>query len=774
MVSTRSATRRKDDDDEKQESTIEANTPRRKTPSKGKKRAKENDSKNTPAESNPSLVDERRENTSKKEKSSDIDDSSDDEQLPIANRSITPDKKQKHDSKIDDIEKSDIPLKAQDSEPDNRGLDNQKKDTSIEGNEQISSTKLSHNAVKSTKAKEKPDSTSNQEKDGFSILVDNLQSCASRDLSLSMHCRELMALAYQKQTSVEFQGQLSEHQFLPKKRKGKTPLGPLPTVEIDPSFDPDQLWEEIELRNKPLISFLQKQVYKVARSHSKKQTEKAAEEKIQLVDDADPTIPTEPTNTNDDVPLLDHDETVDLNDFSSLDQRRQLTRDVVNNESTPEVEKKSPGTNKKRVRFSLDPVTESQKMEKETTDTSDALEDGFFNIEDMELFADEAESLAKEGKLVASDDESNADGPDSDDPDDGDDSETEHEERIRYSDFFDKPKQPVNKNQMSKTAKTNKLLDELDEEVEEAEEAEEREQTPFEKARGKERANIDALEEANIQKRSWALRGEISAFARPKDSLLDAEVEHDMAVKPKGFHSNETTSIIEDVIKQRITDNLFDDVIMALPEDYEAKKRGKGRDELPEISQDRPTEGLADMYAKEFTEETERKKREILASNEVQKERDEPETAEQREVNTLFEKLSQKLDALSSLHFTPLTRVLEETSVKPNTKALAAEEAIPENVSDGNLLTAREVYSVSKDKQNSTEGTKDDRKSARRRRKTRRKKKNAVVEERKNILAQNDPALAEKRKAEMALQRRGKKAKLDTSGSGLVQVVGKK
>lgn len=76
------------------------------------------------------------------------------------------------------------------------------------------------------------------------------------------------------------------------------------------------------------------------------------------------------------------------------------------------------------------------------------------------------------------------------------------------------------------------------------------------------RAKID---EGNICLKQWFLRGEISASVGPKDSLPETSREHDTMVPPKLLVSTQTCEQIEHVIRQRIVDVQFDDVIIAPP-----------------------------------------------------------------------------------------------------------------------------------------------------------------------------------------------------------------
>lgn len=59
----------------------------------------------------------------------------------------------------------------------------------------------------------------------------------------------------------------------------------------------------------------------------------------------------------------------------------------------------------------------------------------------------------------------------------------------------------------------------------------------------------------------WMLKGEITARHRPVNSLLAEHLDFDVAMKLPEKVTKETTNKIENLIKQRILDGLFDDPI---------------------------------------------------------------------------------------------------------------------------------------------------------------------------------------------------------------------
>jgi len=134
---------------------------------------------------------------------------------------------------------------------------------------------------------------------------------------------------------------------------------------------------------------------------------------------------------------------------------------------------------------------------------------------------------------------------------------------------------------------------------------------------------------------------------------------------------------LEDIIKNRIIDGLFDDVERKLAPKKKAFKP------LEEVSSAKSDVGLAEVYEKEFLE---------LAKGD-----DEPTAAEAKldkehqEIALLFAHLCHKLDALSDFSFTPKPPT-EEVTVITNAPAISMEEVIPMGTSSGTLIAPEEEY----------------------------------------------------------------------------------
>lgn len=380
---------------------------------------------------------------------------------------------------------------------------------------------------------------------------------------------------------------------------------------------------------------------------------------------------------------------------------------------------KEPGKAKRRVTFALDA---------ENDDHDNKSQDAGHGV-DSDSDSDDNEDLDDEND----DEDEEVDG-------DGDDSADDDDDR--------------------RVGKGKKSAPPLEEDIDE------KNLTPFQKAALAARREMEAMESASVESRPWHLRGEVSAFSRPKDSLLEEEhtMQHDLAARPRSVimdvDMNET---LETMIKQRIVDGLFDDITPSLPPEYAKNKRKDDKDDLPEVSQEQSKEGLGELYAREYSEqqqhEQEERARSAAASKsslvEKQRSGDELLTDAQQTVNRLYSKLADKLDALASLHFTPTSSMglgdddNKDMVVKQVKKAVTAEEVIPEGTSDADVLTAHEVFSAQRNAtKNEDERTKGERKARRRANKARAKKKSAALHARASSDAFHSGKEADRRRAE--------------------------
>ncbi len=172
----------------------------------------------------------------------------------------------------------------------------------------------------------------------------------------------------------------------------------------------------------------------------------------------------------------------------------------------------------------------------------------------------------------------------------------------------------------------------------------------------------------------------MKAADRPENSLLEAVVDVERARRPESLEAPaETSQSLEEMIKQRILEERFDDVVpRGAGEEVLLNRRGSG-EELPEVSQEKSQVGLGEVYEKEYLR---------LA---LGVEGESAEAKAKAEMAALFRRLCTKLDALSNFHFTPKA-VKVDLSVRANAPAIAMEEVLPLAVSAADTHAPEEVH----------------------------------------------------------------------------------
>lgn len=195
-----------------------------------------------------------------------------------------------------------------------------------------------------------------------------------------------------------------------------------------------------------------------------------------------------------------------------------------------------------------------------------------------------------------------------------------------------------------------------------------------------------ALEKDLLAEKPWAMMGEASGADRGQDSLLDGgdsgpTPEFAVAFKPPPILTAEHTADIEEIIKKRIVDEDWDDVIPRELPDI-GRKRG---DDPPEVSQEKSKLGLGELYEREYLKKTKGFDRDAHEKQTL-------EDAAKEEMKRLFANLCSQLDALSNYQFAPRP-VAEEADVQQNKgSVIAMEEVLPLHVGQGRVAVPEEVF----------------------------------------------------------------------------------
>jgi len=281
-----------------------------------------------------------------------------------------------------------------------------------------------------------------------------------------------------------------------------------------------------------------------------------------------------------------------------------------------------------------------------------------------------------------------------------------------------------------------------------------------EKTEERMRKRIKKLEEMAVGEKAWQMGGEVAAPVRPENSLLAEDLDYESGVRQAPVMTEEVARKLEDIIKQRIKDQAWDDVKRKIkpvedPQEYRKKLV---------LDQEKSKLSLAQVYEQEFLKVNEAKEK--VATPGLLDKEDEDTPQEVEEIRAAMTSLFAKLDTLTHCHFTPRQKSAEVKIVR-NVASIAMEEVAPVSASNGDLLAPAEVVDKAKgelmgDQEKST----TDRNRERRKKKT--KKRTAIKErerrakEKAETNTEEDGKLVSKKKAEKDVAMAEKQGKLKT------------
>ncbi|XP_065875461.1 M phase phosphoprotein 10 [Euphorbia lathyris] len=479
--------------------------------------------------------------------------------------------------------------------------------------------------------------------------------------------------------------------------KPHAPKSPFDKLLVD-GFDGEQIWQQIDLLSQPLLSNLRRQV---------KYFEKYPEEIGLISENKENGVLQEEKETPGEKKkehLGDSDEyEMDIDEFDGEDDEEEEEGEKSGSEEEG-----------------------SEDEEEELGEGKTGVEDKFLKINELEEYMEEDEAreygLDKKKKKKGEqkknlneldeeedEDEEGEGDEDEDDEFDSEDADGENLDNARYEDFFGSKKTIVSKRKSkvlngsdSDSGLGSGSDDEQDDEQDdERMDKKENGLSTHEKQLQKLQSEIEQMEKANLEPKTWTMQGEVTAASRPKNSALEVDLDFEHNVRPAPVITEEVTQSIEDMIKDRIIEGRFDDIYKAPSLPATAPR------ELKEMDENKSKKGLAEVYEEEYVQKTNPAAAPLTFSDERKK-----------EASLLFKQLCLKLDALSHFHFAPKP-VIEDMSIQANVPALAMEEIAPMAVSDAAMLAPEEVFSSKGNIKEAGEMTQEDRK--RRRAKKKRK-----------------------------------------------------
>ncbi|KAJ0404023.1 hypothetical protein ATCC90586_001321 [Pythium insidiosum] len=515
----------------------------------------------------------------------------------------------------------------------------------------------------------------------------------------------------------------------------KRSVTPLDQLYIE-GFDADQIWEQLRLQNAPLLDELTQRI----RAFSKQP------EAIRLFpsDDAneDAAVSDEEQEDGD-----DSEQQADSDDDAEEEENEDgASDDEINGDDSDENDEVQKKTAKK-----------SKAKKSKGKKARDVAEDGFFDWEEMDRIAEEEEMSEddedEEGMGDGDmDDDEMLDEEEDDDDEEEDDMDDEEATNMKYGDFFEDPNEAAEEGDDDEEEEEEEEEEDEDDGEEQEDDAEEypsiQRQQPeedvdeddlaergimssHERQRQRLQKEIKQLEEEALSDKPWLLKGEVKSGARPENSLLEAVLDYDRPVKVAPVITTEVSVALEDMIKKRILEDDFDDVIRKFAPNEEDEKK-----KLVDVSMEKSKEGLGEIYEKEYLKTA------------MGFEADDESKQDQEEIDVMFRSLCWKLDALSNYQFTPKPMV-KELQVKPSVPAIAMEEVVPISVSDANLRAPEEIYDKKRKRgeavlQSKEEMTQDERKALRMAKKRSRRKEKRQQEADEWLVAKLNPGLGNK------------------------------
>ncbi|KFP20148.1 U3 small nucleolar ribonucleoprotein MPP10, partial [Egretta garzetta] len=532
--------------------------------------------------------------------------------------------------------------------------------------------------------------------------------------------------------------------------------GPLKELVIE-NFDEEQIWQQLELQNNAVLDFFKKSIAADAKDEDLcllsdqeeggSDAETSSDKELE-----DNTIEAETEQKN----VCTKDKT------KAKEKQSKLRESIMQNNSDEDSD----------TDFDIEALEQQTKTAKETTlkkmGRKSTVDDKFFKLAEMEAFlehvekenkeeeedinyfediiSDDEEEEFEEAKVkpikssrdltykdffdpVDDDDDSVANNVEDDQEEEADSAiEEENEESMSEAEDMD---EIMMQNMRSKEASKkvtfslpddSETEDVTDMQLEKGIDPSEI-KSSFEKRQEKMSKKIKSLEEQLLEKKPWQLKGEVTGQKRPENSLLEETVLFDHAVRMAPVITEETTFQLEDIIKQRILDEAWDDVVpkeKTKEEAFEYKKRITLDHEKSKLS-------LAEIYEQEYMKLHQQKT-------------EEEENPEHKEIQKMMDSLFLKLDALCNFHFTPKPPV-PEVKIVSNLPAISMEEVAPVAVSDAALLAPEEIKEKNKagDVKTDAEKTATDKKRERRKKKLCKRMKLREREKRQKLLEKMKP-----------------------------------
>lgn len=189
---------------------------------------------------------------------------------------------------------------------------------------------------------------------------------------------------------------------------------------------------------------------------------------------------------------------------------------------------------------------------------------------------------------------------------------------------------------------------------------------------------ITELEAENVAKKDWVLMGEASSKSRPKESLLQEDLEFERIAKTVPIITEKAVESVEARIKARILEGRFDDVVRRRPMDDKPFLPSR----FFELQDSKSQQSLAQIYENEYV---------AAQTGTSTDDRDGKLKREHDEITKLWETICNKLDALCNAHYVPKQPKATISTIS-DAPAATLESALPVGKSMSSMLAPEEVF----------------------------------------------------------------------------------
>lgn len=478
----------------------------------------------------------------------------------------------------------------------------------------------------------------------------------------------------------------------------------LPELYID-GFDEEQIWQQLELHNEPCFNILVKNVAKLLSGKDKKltfykvevQADEAEEEeenvkeneqdKDSVASDLSFELPADSDNDesgHDDDSDLDETDDLKFDEYKMLDEEREERPKKNKEQSMGKIRKTEVDDEFFKV-GEMEKFLEKEEAEKPSVNDDDAESIDYF--EDV-LSDDEENDTAIRakykdffrGSIPAGDRKStsNHDGEDlEEDKDDDEEIEDEEQDDDDAEPRGKRVKFDLSGSESEESGSESSIRNLTKSDV----------KSSYEQRQERLKAKIQELEDEAVAPKPWQLMGETKAELRPDNALLEEDLFFDHTTRQAPVITEETTKTLEELIRQRIKDQAFDDVERKIKPVYDPTEYKKKL----VLDQEKSKYSLAEIYEQEFLKQQEIQKLEAKSSSLADAANDEPSDDQNRAaLRKRMANVFAKLDALCNFNYTP--RAAEpDIKIVSNMPSIVMEEIAPVTVSDANLLAPQEV-----------------------------------------------------------------------------------